>query len=271
MHIKKALELATARLVGVAQRPRFEAEILLAAFLGQERIWLHAHPQKRLEDPDGYFGLIGRREAHEPVEYITNRVSFYSMEFYIAPGALIPRPETELLIDEVLKRLDPAKEYMIAEVGTGSGIISIVLALHLPKSRFIATDISPRAIEIAQINARKYHVKDQITFVHTNLLDGIREPIDIVISNPPYIAADYKIPKSLEYEPQEALFGGPCGDELLRSIIDEAPRRGAKLLACEMGYDQKAPLEAYLREKGVANFHFYQDLAGYDRGFVVEY
>ena len=248
-----------------------EAGILLCHHLGIDRIELLLEEELELERAADFFDLVARAEANEPIEYITQEVSFYSERFHIAPGALIPRPETELLIDEaiaLIKRFP--KKPKIAEIGTGSGIIPVTLARQFPDLKITATDISPKALEIAKINAERFEVADRITFVHTSLLDGINENFDIILSNPPYIAKDYRIGKNLEYEPQNALFGGEKGDELLKKIIDLATGKKVRYLACEMGYDQRSALEAYIRQKGLGRYRFYQDLAGFDRGFVLE-
>ncbi len=261
--VKEALRIASEEL----KNPR-EAAILLATHLKQDRLWLITHDSEPVEDVQSYFALISRRKAGEPVEYITRKVSFYAEQFYIAPGALIPRPETELLIDHAKEIIARENLTYIAEIGTGSGIISIILARLFPSVKITATDINSDALEIAQKNAEHFGVSEQIIFVHTSYLKGINQKFDMIVSNPPYIAEDFPLEKSLGFEPQNALFGGKRGDEILRKIIDIAVEKDTRYLACEMGYDQKTPLGTYMHRRGVDQVLFYQDYSGFDRGFI---
>ncbi len=249
---------------------RKEAQILMAHHLGSDRIRVMTRDHESLKNPGAYFALVARREAGEPIEYITGQVSFYSRTFHIAPGALIPRPETELLIDEAATVLRSETIARIAEIGTGSGVIAVMLALIFPNLQIVATDINPDALKIARINTQKFGVADRIVFHETSLLDTINENFDMIISNPPYIAEGAVLEKPLSYEPQNALFGGEKGDELLRKIIELALERDTKWLLCETGYDQEAPLSRYLRQKGIRQFRFYRDYAGLNRGFVAK-
>ncbi len=247
-----------------------EAQILLSHFLNQDQLYLILNENETLKNPEQYFSLIKRAKNNEPIEYITNRVSFYSEEFFIQKGALIPRPETEILIDKVIEISKEFKNPKIAEIGVGSGIISIMLAKLIPNIEITTTDISEEAIQIAKKNALDFKVMDKIEFIQTSYLNNIDKKFDIIISNPPYIANNFKVEKNLNYEPSIALFGGERGDEILKNIIDIFIEKKASYLACEMGYDQKESLSRYLKEKGITNFSFYQDLAGFDRGFIGE-
>jgi release factor glutamine methyltransferase len=256
MTIKEALKDASL----ILKNPK-EASILLRHLLDYDQVQLLLNEQKPLEKYDAYQVLIQRRLSHEPIEYITQKVSFYSKEFFIKPGALIPRPETELLIDHALQ----IRPKSVAEIGTGSGIISIMLALLIDNIKITATDISKDALEIAKINAKKFEVSHKITFVQTHYLDDIYDEFDMIISNPPYIAEGFELEKNLSHEPQNALFGGEVGDEMLKDIVDLWIERESSYLLCEMGYDQKKSMSQYLTEFDV---EFYKDLAGFDRGFI---
>ena len=262
MRIDEALQEAVKMLRDVA-RPRLEAEILLAHTLEKDRIYLHAHPEEMVK-AEPFFALVQRRAAGEPVEYLTGRVSFFGEEFFIEPGVLIPRPETEILVEKVAKELQGTEH--VAEIGTGSGVIAIMLKKLLPNLKIVATDFNPKAIEVAKKNATKHAV--HVDFRLASYLDGITEPIDVIVSNPPYIKRGYELPKSVRYEPESALFGGEEGDEVLRRIVDIFIHSPAKLLACEMGYDQRASMREYMRSLGLEPI-FYKDLAGLDRGFIV--
>ena len=239
--------------------------------LGVDQIWLITHQEAWVENPKKLIEWIGRRRTHEPLEYITNRVSFYSQTFHIEAGALIPRPETELLVDRVLGAADRDKAVTIAEVGVGSGVVSIVLAQHLPLARIIAVDISEAALAVARKNIEAFGLEERIELRHGSLLEPVEEAIDILVSNPPYIAEEAKLEPNLDYEPALALYGGPVGDEIIRQLLDSVMEREIPLSAFEMGYDQKAKVEAYLEGSGYRSLEFYKDLAGFDRGFVLKF
>ena len=266
--IDQWLEQGAGELRKIAERPRREAEILLGSFLGRDRLYLMTHLDDDVE-AEGYLDLLKRRSQNEPIEYMTSSVSFFSQEFYIAPGALIPRPETELLIEKLLEKLDVSTKESFVEVGVGSGIISIVLAQHCEKASFLATDISADAIKIAKKNIEEKGMQERIYVVQTDLLEGVNTPIDILVSNPPYIENGVELESNLDYEPQNALYGGDIGDEILQRLIDEAIARDVRILACEMGYDQKEKIEAYCEGKAVRSLEFYKDYAGHDRGFIM--
>lgn len=143
-----------------------------------------------------------------------------------------------------------------------------MLALLVDDIKITATDISKDALEIAKINAKNFRISDKITFIQTNYLDDIYDEFDMIISNPPYIANDFELEKNLSFEPQNALFGGEVGDEMLKDIIKLWKSGKSPYLLCEMGYDQKESIVNYLTDHGIINFSFYKDLAGFDRGFI---
>lgn len=269
-NIKKALKEGRELLKEITDIPQKEAMILASFVLKKDETYLFLHENDEFKEYDEFMAFIKRRAGGEPIEYITKSVSFYGYDFFTDKGALIPRPETEILIDEVVKNLKQLelKNPKIAEIGTGSGIISIILSLKLPKAKIIATDISKDALKIAGKNIEKFGVKDRIELVNASYLDGIDEDIDIIVSNPPYVANDFEVEKPLSYEPKDAIFGGVRGDEILLNIIELAKNRKVVFLACEMGYDQKEGLTKVLKEKNYKKFYFYKDLAGLDRGFV---
>ena len=217
--IKEAIDRACSMLKEVAQKPKLEAYILLSHLLKKERVWLLLHEDYTLENYEEYLSLVKRRQLHEPIEYITNSVSFYKELFYISKGALIPRPETELLVDFALKFAKKfKKDIKIAEIGTGSGVVSIMLAKMIKNAKIVATDISKDALAIAKINAKRFGVQERIEFINTEYLKGVDEDFDMIVSNPPYIAKEYEIEENLKYEPKIALFGGEKGDEVLKRL-----------------------------------------------------
>jgi release factor glutamine methyltransferase len=228
------------------------------------------HERDEVEDIEGFKALVTRRANDEPYEYIVGEASFYDTHLKVELGVLIPRPETEILIDLAAKIIQREEITSIAEIGVGSGAISVVLARKFPQLKIIATDICDTPLKVAGENIADHGLEEQITLRKSNLIDEVREPVELVVSNPPYIAEDFLLERNVAaYEPKEALFGGRVGDELLKQIITDVKARGIKWLACEMGYDQKAPIAAFVKEIGVQSVEFYQDLAGHDRGFVI--
>ncbi len=268
MRIKRALQEAAALLRPVTDRARFEAELLLCHHLGCERIYLTLHDDKEIET-NGFFQLVKKRATHYPIEYLTREVSFYDTTLFIQEGVLIPRPETELLVEHAAKIINTQGLTRIAEIGVGSGAISVMLARLCPDIHIIATDINPVAIETAKQNIKRHGLEDRIKLRQTSLLEGIDEKIEMVVSNPPYIAADFSLPKPVTYEPENALFGGKQGDELLHRIVKVCKDRGIAYLACETGYDQKEPMRRLFDTLGLSRYEFYQDLATIDRGFTL--
>ncbi len=270
MTLHQTLQTATERLKPVTDRPRLEAEILLAAYLDVDRSYLLLYGDEEMEDAAGFEAWIARRAAYEPVEYITGRVSFYDIDLHIAPGALIPRPETEILVEKSAEVIRAHGLTHIAEIGVGSGAVSVVLARMFPSLKIVASDISEDALAIARRNVESFGLGDRIVLRHTSLLDGITEPVEMIVSNPPYVAREAKLaPNVADFEPHTALFAEEQGDALLRQIIALAADRGIRHIACEMGYDQRARISAFVKELGVYSAEFYTDLAGLDRGFIL--
>jgi len=268
--VKEILQEITNRLNSHIPRASREAQLFLMAHLGVDELWLMMNRDIEVKDSSKLFEWVDRRLKNEPFEYIVNSVSFYSEIFYIAEGALIPRPETEILIDEVIKRV-PDKDSTITfvEVGVGSGIISIILSLHFKNAKFIAVDISQKALDIAKINIEKFNLEDRIELRLGSLLDEVDEHIDYLVSNPPYIANDAPLESNLSYEPQNALFGGDIGDEIIKELLDEVLKREINFFSCEMGYDQKGKITTALQDVKNKELEFYKDLSDFDRGFTL--
>ena len=253
------------------QRASREAQLLLMAHLKVDELWLITHQSASVENVENYLQWVQRRALNEPFEYIVNRVNFYSEEFYIDEGALIPRPETELLIDEVLKNIDDKETDMLfVEVGVGSGIISIMLAKHLKNAKFIAVDISSVALEVARKNREIFGLENRIELRLGSLLEPIEEKIDYLVSNPPYIEDGMSLESNLSYEPQNALFGGSVGDEIIKQLLDEVLKKQIKFFSCEMGYDQQDKIREYLKDKKYSSLEFYKDYSSFDRGFTLQ-
>ena len=272
MTIKEGLSWSREALQKVCERPQFEAELLLAHHLKQERMYLIIHERDLLGNIDDFKDLIRRRVKNEPYEYIVGKASFYDIHLEVEKGVLIPRPETEILIDLVSDIIEEENMTKIAEIGVGSGAISVVLARKFPQLQIIATDICEIPLKVAGKNIDTFGLNKQIELRKSNLIDEISEEIELVVSNPPYIAEDFLLASNVvDHEPKEALFGGRVGDELLKQIILDVKERGIKYLASEMGYDQKEPITSFVNEIGVESIKFYKDLAGFDRGFIIEF
>lgn len=273
MTIKDTVKKYTNELKQVTHIPAKEVEILMLHLLEKNTIWLHLNYNNEFLKEKELANLVKKRATNYPLEYIINKASFYGEMFIVKEGVLIPRPETEFLLENALEILKDKKETQtILEIGTGSGIISVMLALLVPNIKIIAVDINEKALALAKENAIKHNVQNKIEFRLSNLYENVNEDdIFLCISNPPYIANDYKLPTNVKYEPSNALFGGNIGDELLKDIIKNTSERKIPYLLCEMGYDQKNPLENYFKEFNVDSYSFYKDYESFDRGFTLKF
>ena len=231
-----------------------DAELLLLNQLGIERVQLFTNPDKELtkEEESSFWQNVRRRAASEPIQYIIGRQEFYGLNFLVTPAVLIPRPETEHLVEAILQVLPHEEILNILDVGTGSGILAITLALHLPHAEITAIDISAAAIRVARQNAEAHHVADRIHFVESDLLAGLPDfSFDAIVSNPPYVAEsdrDTLHPQVRNYEPATALFAGETGLDIYRRLIPQADiaLKPNGLLALEIGYGQQPALASLL-------------------------
>ncbi|KPK21671.1 MAG: hypothetical protein AMJ76_02025, partial [Dehalococcoidia bacterium SM23_28_1] len=222
MTLAEALRCATKHFAALrileTADPRLEAELLLQHALGFNRTQLYQHLRDEMA-PDkeaAYHDLVWRRLCGEPTPYITGRTDFYDIELAVAPAAAIPRPETELLVEEASalasERLQATPSLTIADVGTGCGAIALALATHLLPAQIIATDISPLAIALARDNAERLRLASPVRFLCGDLLEPIEQPVDIVVANLPYVrSAEWEsLPVEIRcHEPRQALDGGP--------------------------------------------------------------
>ena len=211
--------------------PRLDTEILLAHARGCRRIELYTRFDDVLSERErsAMRDLVRRRAQSEPVAYLVGHREFFSLDFQVTPAVLIPRPDTETLVVELLDVAKPLSAPRILDVGTGSGCIAIAAAVNHPTAQIAATDANDAALAVARENAQKHHVVERIAFRSGDLFAPVEqdEPFDIVVSNPPYIAEHEKDTLQNDvrkYEPHEALFSGPSGLEVLFRLIDEAPR-----------------------------------------------
>lgn len=276
MKVSQALFWAKRELIksSYIQRAGLESEILLAHVMHVTREWLHTWGEKEVDEEQfqEFQNLITKRLAHTPIAYLTHSASFYSRDFYVDSSVLIPRPESELLIENLDFYIRKYNVKRVSEIGVGSGILSITLALKYPHLQITATDISAEALEVARFNLEHFILEDKtlqqrIDLKCTRFLEGIQDDFDLLISNPPYIANDKELDPDVLVEPHIALFGGENGDEILKEIIKIAVHRKISILACEMGYDQRESMQEALQNSGYKP-EFYRDYAGLDRGFV---
>ncbi len=250
---------------------RLEAYILAARALGVDRAWLIAHDRDELHPDQAYYieTLVARREQGEPVAYILGEKEFYGRLFKVTPDVLIPRPETELLVDAALERLPKDRPARVLDLGTGSGCIAITIALQRPKSEVTAVDISAATLAVAQANAQLLGV-DNIRFLVSDWyarLSMMR--FDMILSNPPYIAANdpHLSRGDLRHEPRNALVSGPSGLNAISAIVAHAPDHlvtGGWLLF-EHGYDQAENCQARLGRCGIGRTFSLSDLSGQTR------
>ncbi len=244
-----------------------DAVVLLMQSLHITRTTLIAHPERRIdrEQQRDYQGLLERRLRFEPVQYITGIAHFYGLELHVAPGVLIPRPETEFLVEAVLARA--AMDARIVDVGTGSGAIALALASERPRAQVTALDLSPDALAQAEANAKS--LKVSVRWLASDLLAAVAaEQFDVVVSNPPYIA-DSERPSLAtqvrDFEPAQALFSGPSGLEAYERLIPQARDvlRPGGMLALEIGFGQQQSIVDLL--DGWASIEFINDLQGIPR------
>ena len=267
--IAAALREGAAALASVTDMPHLEAEILLAHATGLTRTTILAHPERPLSPEEGvhYGDLLARRATGIPLPYLTGRVEFFGLDFVVTPDVLIPRPETETLVELALER----GPQTVVDVGTGSGCVAVALAVRLPRARIYATDLSRAALSVAVMNARRHGVANRIHFLQADLASPLRGPVDILVSNPPYVAEEEwaSLPESVrEHEPRLALDGGPGGLRVVRRLLADAARllRPGGVLLVEIGAGQGPEAAALARAVfPPARVQIYPDLAGRDR------
>jgi release factor glutamine methyltransferase len=286
MRIGEQWRTAVSSLVGAgieADEARLEAEVLLRHVLGIDRAGFLARRNDDLspEAAARLSALLQRRLAREPLAYITGQREFYGLDFFVDRRVLIPRPETEGLVERALARVPNSAQSselwpVIADVGTGSGCIAVALAVHLPAACILATDVSAEALALAQQNARRHGVDRRITFLHGDLLDPLTEKVDVIVSNPPYIASAQLEGLQAEisrYEPRAALDGGPDGLDVIRRLLGQAPGRinPGGLLGIEIGdgLGREAARLARAAFPG-AIVCVENDLAGLERYLIIE-
>jgi release factor glutamine methyltransferase len=271
--LKEILDRAAARLAP-SSTARRDAELLLLRTVGRDRAWLLTHSNAELtaEQQAQFDAWVERRTKHEPVQYILGQTEFYGLAMRVTPAVLIPRPETEHLVEAVLGKVSRNAKLRICDVGTGSGAIAVALAHAQPQAEVTALDCSTAALEVARQNAQFHGVADRVRLVESDLLVAVRdERFDIVVSNPPYVARSETLePQVREWEPHGALFAGPTGLEVYQRLIPQAWDVLAPTgwLLLEIGHGQREALAHLLR--GWNNVEFVADLQGISRVAIAQ-
>ncbi len=259
---------------------RLDAQVLMEHVLDIDRATLYAYPEREVtaNQEQRFFSLIERRAQGEPIAYLIGHEEFYGLDFLVDKRVLIPRPETELLVETALRilreRLNMGQVLLVADIGTGSGAIPITLAVEEPRLPYLyAVDISSDALEVARLNCQRHHVEQRVRLLYGDLLAPLPDSVDVLIANLPYVGTnemDVLEPDVVNYEPHLALFSGPLGLDLLRRFFIDAYQsnklKPGGILLLEVGYQQHDPLVRLLQEVWPhAKVEFSKDYAGWDR------
>lgn len=272
--ISASLRWASGVLRQVTDVPRLEAEVLLSHVTGLSRTALLAHPDRPLptDQQTNYQALVRRRASGYPLPYLTGRIEFYSLEFEVTPETLIPRPETETLVDLALAH----RPATVVDVGAGCGCIAVALAAHLPNTTVYAIEIAPAALAVARRNVERHGVTARVHMVNGDVLTPLSGPVHLIVSNPPYVPTGdcASLPVSVrDHEPRLALDGGPDGLSVIRRLLAQAPaklRPGGRLLI-EIGAGQgEAATSLAHTFFPQATIRVHPDLAGRDRVLEVQ-
>ncbi len=275
MNIAQALKDAQKRIADVSGSARLDAQLLLADVLHADRSILIAHDDQVLTDEQSaqFAAFVTRALAGEPIPYILGRRAFYDRELYVTPAVLIPRPETELLLERALAWTIDRPAVTAADIGTGSGALAVTFAALRPDARVYATDVSESALGVARRNAATFDLSSRLTFYQGDLAQPLIDraiQLDILMANLPYIPSDVVDTLSIhvrEYEPRVALDGGADGVTLIRRLIDQVPSvcKPNALILLEIGMDQEIAVAQIAASLVGARVTSYQDYAGLDR------
>lgn len=268
--IGELIDICSGTLAGVSDSPRLDCQLLLGHVLGKGRDWLFAHSDEPLDcrAKHRFTELIQRRQNGEPVAYLIGKKGFWNREFELSPSTLIPRPETELLVELTLARFDEQPRQVL-DLGTGTGALAVTLAAERPAWQLLAVDIDKEAVEVAQRNAADLA---NINIIEGNWFNGITQVFDLIVSNPPYIAEGDPHLDALAFEPAQALASGADGLDAIREIISHASdhlAEGGHLLL-EHGYDQQATIVQILDDAGFTGIETFEDLCGQPRAVLAK-
>lgn len=276
MNIRDAIVEYSKRLDIISDTPRLDVEILLQKALGDvDRLYIHLNLSKELEieQEEIFLRFIEERLKGRPISYIVNNREFMGLDFYVKEGVLIPRPDTEILVEEIIELCKDKDDLDILDIGTGSGAITVSLAKYIEKSKLTSLDISEIALEIAKKNAKSNGVIDKINFIKSDLFQqivGTNLKFDIIVSNPPYIRKrdiDELHTQVKDYEPYNALEGGIDGLDFYRNITEQSKNylKSGGILAYEVGHDQAEEVMRIMQNNGYNKIYIKKDLQGIDR------
>lgn len=274
--LREWLKTAIGELSRISDEAVLEAQVLCGHVLGKTRSWVLAHDdfEPGAEDETRLNGVLKRRLAGEPLPYITGERAFYGLDFIVSPAVLIPRPETEMLVDEALKWMRLHRAEKVADVGTGSGCIAVSIAKNLPEAHVWGVDRSREALRIAGANIKRYGLQERVLLWQGELLEATSGSFDVVCANLPYIPSGTVDELAVaKFEPRLALDGGADGLDLIRWLLRDAKRwlaaGGLMLLEIERGQGETG-LQAAQEEFGYANVRLLNDLAGLPRLLCIE-
>ncbi|MBP3928981.1 MAG: peptide chain release factor N(5)-glutamine methyltransferase [Peptostreptococcaceae bacterium] len=276
MTIRELFNTYMEELSHISDTPKLDIEILLSKALGDvDRLYIHLNLHKELtkEQLDSFNEMIQDRLKGRPIAYIVNNREFMGLDFYVEEGVLIPRPDTEPLVEEVIELVKGKENLKIVDIGTGSGAITVSLAKYIKDCQVYSLDISDKALSIGLKNAISNEVEDKINFIKSNIFSGIEDKgleLDVIVSNPPYIRrADIETlhTQVKDYEPYIALEGGEDGLNFYRDITRESVKylKDKGILAFEVGHDQAEDVSEILKHNGYTNIYTKKDLQGIDR------
>lgn len=269
--VGEVLRQAVTTLTPTSPTPRLDAEVLVMHVCTFGRSHLITHQPVAVTDDQRrqLDVLMARRQRGEPIAYLTGTREFWSMELNVSPHTLIPRPETELLVEKALVRIPPDADWTVADLGTGCGAIALALAKERPRCRVIATDISPEALEVARLNANQFCLAN-VEFHEGDWLTALAgDRLDVIVSNPPYVRADdpHLGQGDVRFEPRQALIAGADGMDAIRRLVRHVPQSltpGGWFLF-EHGSDQADAVGDLLRQHGYRDIVYHRDLGGHDR------
>ncbi len=269
LSIAELLADASQQLEAVSDSPRLDAELLLARAIDTPRSYLIAHPE---DEPDDdavrrFSDAIDMRASGQPIAYITGEKEFWSLDLKVTPATLVPRPETELLVEHAIGYVSRREPSRVLDLGTGSGAIALAIARERPLSDVVATDVSEEALDVARHNARAHDIPN-ITFTAGDWLDAVAgKTFDVIVSNPPYVRADDPALAALHAEPRGALVSGDDGLDDIRRIVTDAKAASAPggALLIEHGSDQGEPVAGLFNDAGWTGVRGILDLAGLSR------
>lgn len=275
MTIKDIIIKYTQEFKNISDTPRLDIEILIEQVLKVDRLYIHLNLNKEIskEDETELLKMVQQRLNNRPIAYIVENREFMGLDFYVKEGVLIPRPDTEILVEEIIEICDKSRELSLLDIGTGSGAITVSLAKYIQKSKITSFDVSDIALEVGKINAVQNEVNSKIEFIKSDLFTSIKntgKKFDIIVSNPPYIPK-----KDIEtlhnqvkdYEPMGALDGGEDGLDFYRDITEQSKEYLVKsgILAFEVGHDQAEEVEQIMIRNGYSKTYKKKDLQGIDR------